>query len=244
MALDYIIGGLQSMSIAVNILALGAFWILPGLRTTANRFVINLLVANVIACLAMTPAIWLNGGLKTRFYIDSDAIADSFYHSQYEEAESTLQTPSIRLTKDTKLFDMTSSNTLKNAHHQHRRDLRSQHEKYNEADTISEVPNLRESFETLVIDRDENGNIHEVSEKEIIDIQKNDENDGIEIIEEIVAEKKDDQLTEEPHSAKQREDIKTNKGHTIWSTNSLIFDCTRFWGFDLAAALGELDTYT
>lgn len=51
-------------SAAVNILALGAFWISPGLRTTANRFVINLLVVNVVACIALVPALCINGGVK------------------------------------------------------------------------------------------------------------------------------------------------------------------------------------
>lgn len=59
-------------SAAVNVLALGAFWISPGLRTTANRFVINLLVVNVVACIALVPALWLNGGLKTTFHSSYD----------------------------------------------------------------------------------------------------------------------------------------------------------------------------
>lgn len=68
MALHYIIGGLQLLSVAVNVLALGAFWVSPGLRTTANRFVINLLVVNVVACLALTPALWLNGGFNNHLH--------------------------------------------------------------------------------------------------------------------------------------------------------------------------------
>lgn len=72
MAIDYIIGGLMLSSAAVNVLALGAFWISPGLRTTANRFVINLLIVNVVACIALVPAIFINGGLKTTFHTSYD----------------------------------------------------------------------------------------------------------------------------------------------------------------------------
>lgn len=59
-------------SSGVNVIALGAFWISPGLRTIANRFVINLLVVNVFACIVLVPALWLNGGLKTTFYNQYD----------------------------------------------------------------------------------------------------------------------------------------------------------------------------
>lgn len=71
MAIDYIIGALQLLSAAVNILALASFWITPGLRTTANRFVINLLIVNIVGCLALTPALWLHGGLIPSVYNES-----------------------------------------------------------------------------------------------------------------------------------------------------------------------------
>lgn len=76
MALDYIIGGLQLLSAAVNALALGAFWISPGLRTTANRFAINLLIANIVACLSLTPAFWLNGGLRSQTLVETTAFLE------------------------------------------------------------------------------------------------------------------------------------------------------------------------
>lgn len=63
MAITYILGGLQLISIVVNLLALGAFWVTPGLRTTANKFVINLLFVNIIGCLALSPALWLTNEL-------------------------------------------------------------------------------------------------------------------------------------------------------------------------------------
>lgn len=71
MAIDYIIGALQLLSAAVNVLALGSFWITPGLRTTANRFVINLLIVNIVGCLALTPALWLHGGLIPTVYSET-----------------------------------------------------------------------------------------------------------------------------------------------------------------------------
>lgn len=67
MAIDYIIGGLMLSSAAINILALAAFWISPGLRTTANRFVINLLIVNIFASIIMLPSLFINGGLKIKY---------------------------------------------------------------------------------------------------------------------------------------------------------------------------------
>lgn len=64
MAVVYILGALQVLSTFVNLLALGAFWVTPGLRTTANKFVINLLFVNLIGCLAVTPALWLGGSSR------------------------------------------------------------------------------------------------------------------------------------------------------------------------------------
>lgn len=58
MAIDYIIGVLLILSALVNALALGAFWITPGLQTTANRFVINLLIVNLVGCAALTTSLF------------------------------------------------------------------------------------------------------------------------------------------------------------------------------------------
>lgn len=58
MPIDYLIGTLIAVSTVVNALALGAFWITPGLRTTANRFVINLLIVNIVGCVALTPSLF------------------------------------------------------------------------------------------------------------------------------------------------------------------------------------------
>lgn len=60
MALDILIGTILFISALVNVLALAAFWATPSLRTTSNRFVINLLLANLIACIILAPTFFLN----------------------------------------------------------------------------------------------------------------------------------------------------------------------------------------
>lgn len=52
---DIFVGALLVVSACVNLLAIGAFWVTPSLRTTANRFVINLLLVNFISCLILSP---------------------------------------------------------------------------------------------------------------------------------------------------------------------------------------------
>jgi hypothetical protein len=52
---DIFVGALLITSGIINLLAIGAFWVTPSLRTTANRFVINLLIANFISCLILSP---------------------------------------------------------------------------------------------------------------------------------------------------------------------------------------------
>lgn len=60
MAIDFLILALLLFSFVINLLALGAFWVTPGLRTTANRFTINLLVINLIGCLILAPTLFLS----------------------------------------------------------------------------------------------------------------------------------------------------------------------------------------
>lgn len=52
---DIFVGALLVFSGCINLLAIGAFWVTPSLRTTANRFVVNLLVVNFISCLILSP---------------------------------------------------------------------------------------------------------------------------------------------------------------------------------------------
>lgn len=52
---DIFVGALLVISGCINLLAIGAFWRTPSLRTTANRFVINLLLVNFISCLILSP---------------------------------------------------------------------------------------------------------------------------------------------------------------------------------------------
>lgn len=249
MALDYVIGSLQLLSAAVNVLALGAFWISPSLRATANRFVINLLVANIIACLALTPALWLNGGLKTRFHMDNNVAAtvESIYQVPHLKFESDIR----KLPNDDKSISAIESDTVNPLHHRHHhhrggkveRDV----EEYVDVDQSKNFVtqnNVQESIESLVIERDERGNIRKFTEKQVVDIQNGDEKDVIELVEEVAAEpvavvSERALEVEAIATIKQRSSSTAHRTHTVFSENALIFDCTRFWGFDFAAAVGK-----
>lgn len=266
MALDYIIGGLQLLAVAVNVLALGAFWISPGLRATANRFVINLLVANIIACLALTPALWLNGGLKTRFHMDNtiEATAERIFDIQTE----------FRKTLNDRLIhhplDASTTTTVRPLHHSYHHSHHHSHGGRVERDVDqAEYPvdadqfalnnqigggsgvsssNVQESIESVVFERDESGNVRKFSEKQVVDIQRGsdgkDEIGRIEIVEEVVAEPMASVVSErpieiEPIATVKQTSSKAHRTHTVITENSLVFDCTRFWGFDFAAAVGK-----
>lgn len=252
MALDYIIGGLQLLSAAVNVLALGAFWISPGLRATGNRFQINLLVANIIACLALTPSLWLNGGLKTRFHMDDSSSSALLAAERIFQASNLEIAAKFQKTND-KLFDTSDLSTVKPLHHHfhHRHHSHGKVERdveqpeYIDQDQFSiSKNNLQESIEKLVIERDDSGNIRKFSEKKVFDIQSGDEKDEIQIFEEIAAEpmaigSEPGLSIESTETIKQRSSM-AHQTHTIYSEHSLIFDCTRFWGFDFAAAVGKI----
>ncbi|KAI8121735.1 hypothetical protein FF38_00347 [Lucilia cuprina] len=63
MAIDFLIFAVLLLSFIINFLALAAFWVTPGLRTTANRFTINLLIINLVGCLILAPTLFLSGGI-------------------------------------------------------------------------------------------------------------------------------------------------------------------------------------
>lgn len=256
MALDYVIGGLQLLSAAVNVLALGAFWISPGLRATANRFVINLLVANIIACLALTPALWLHGGLKTRFHMDASNDIASTVETIYDAPNLAFYTDFQKSQHNNVIAESSSTmSTVKSLqHHQHQqqrhrggkveRDVSQSEYIDTDQSTYDHNKNHEESIESMVIERDEQGNIHQFTEKQVVDIQTDENNnDAIEFIEEIVAEPAS-VVSERIHVAesiatiKQHSSMAHHRSHTVFSENALIFDCTRFWGFDFAAAVG------
>lgn len=65
---DFLIGFLLLVAAAINILALSAFLITPSLRTTANRFVINLLIVNVIGCIILAPSLLFNSNAIRDLY--------------------------------------------------------------------------------------------------------------------------------------------------------------------------------
>lgn len=76
---DIFVGALLLISGFVNVLAIGAFWITPSLRTTANRFVINLLLVNFISCLILSPfAFNVNVNSPTASSIASSAANRSY----------------------------------------------------------------------------------------------------------------------------------------------------------------------
>lgn len=194
MAIDYIIGALQLLSAAVNVLALAAFWITPGLRTTANRFVINLLVVNIIGCLALTPALFLHGGLKPEAQTKS------------LPAEKTVD-------KWTKLYATTAlpapgDDAVSKL-------LQSQYE--------SKCGQLPATGRCDTMEIEQKMDSTDVVERSEFD----DDGDDVEIIGEIL----DDG---EPSIASVAPSAESPAKNLIYS------DCTRFWGFDLVAALGEL----
>lgn len=268
MALDYIIGGLQLLTAAVNVLALGAFWISPGLRATANRFVINLLVANVVAIVALTPALVQYGGLKTSFHMNNSVAStvESIY-------QSNLQFQMAVDGRETQNFADQDSNTvnpLHHHHHHHRNQQSSPQQTYSyhranryerdveqQPDTIDSIQQttqqiqsneIEKSIESLVIERDERGNIRKFTEKQVVvDIQNADgDNDHIEIVEEFDAEPASMVSSERILNAESIATIKQksstahhHRAQMVYSENALIFDCTRFWGFDFAATIGK-----
>lgn len=72
MAVDYMIASVLVLSAIINALALGAFWVTPSLRTTANRFVINLLIVNLVGCAVLIPSLFVCGNA-----IDKKSTSDS-----------------------------------------------------------------------------------------------------------------------------------------------------------------------
>lgn len=252
MALDYIIASLQLSSAAVNVLALGAFWISPGLRATANRFVINLLCANIIAVLCLTPGLFLHGGLKTRFHMTNN-LAEKDTDHIYQSTNLDLQAEYPK-SLDDKLdsFETSTFKTLHhNKHHHHHHSHNGKVERdveqpdYIDSDQYAlNRKNIKESIESVIIGKDEHGNLLEVREKEVVDIQHGNKKAQIEIVEEMVGDNipiSERQIHFESIGAtfKQKGSTAHRTSHTVFSENSLIFDCTRFWGFDFAAAVGK-----
>lgn len=189
MALDYIIGALQLLSASVNVLALGSFWVTPGLRTTANRFVINLLIVNIVGCLALTPALWLNGGLVPEVHSETQPIYDD---------ESTIANGGVTVTTVPTAYDA----SLTSQHQQQR-----QHANFGVSSTIKSTI--------------------------FVEIFEQRGTDDVEIIADIHAEK--NHTTDKPRMNQTRSAPAAKNVHYS--------DCTRFWGFDLVAALGKI-SYT
>lgn len=246
MALNFIIGGLQLLSAAVNVLALGAFWISPGLRATANRFVINLLVANIIACLALTPALVLNGGLKTRFHMDNGDVA-STVETIYQSSPNLQFETDIRHTDAMHEIDGTVStvNSLHHPHHHEQQQAYSYHRANRYERDVEQQPDfIIDSVQSTSI---RNNQIEKSSiESLIVNIQSGNDgkDDEIEIMDEIESEPASmgngrTLDAESIPTIKQRSSTAHHRAHNVFSENALIFDCTRFYGYDFAAAVGK-----
>jgi 7 transmembrane receptor (rhodopsin family) len=83
MIADILVGTLIVISGCINLLAIGAFWVTPSLRTTANRFVINLLLVNFISCLILAPFAFSVGA-------DSPTSIASFNATSFNQTESPI----------------------------------------------------------------------------------------------------------------------------------------------------------
>lgn len=195
MAIDYIIGALQLLSAAVNVLALAAFWVTPGLRTTANRFVINLLVVNIVGCLALTPALFLHGGLKP-------------------EAQRQM----LSMTSDDEWSEPLPTSPLPPLDLGAGQDPQSIQENI-ETECVESEGARR--CDTVIIEK----NKHSTKILEKSDFQ--DDNGEVEVI---------DELYEDVDGI---ESVAALASEQFPTKNVIYSDCTRFWGFDLVAALGE-----
>lgn len=204
----------------------------------------------MIACLALTPALWLNGGLKTRFHMDESAIETADTHVRTMNLE--LQTESRKI-HNSNLIDSNEMTTMKPLHHSHNHHHHHRHRggkverdvdqmEFIDSDQIAINPtNVEESVESLIIN---GGTIRKITQKQVIDFTNGNEQDEIEIIDEIAAEPISNVVNErilevEPKARIKERMSSTHRTHAVFSENSLIFDCTRFWGFDFAAAVGK-----
>lgn len=186
MAIDYIIGALQLVSAAVNILALGSFWITPGLRTTANRFVINLLIVNIVGCIALTPALWLHDGLIPTVHMEVQSVNDANNSSSILLGMDTV--PSVQ---SADVFAVATDSALA-------------------------------ATEPLIIELDDHGKgIRQGS----VDI-------GVILT--------DVRLNDDRNASSFGDVVDDNNQTGSSPTRNIRYsDCTRFWGFDLVAALGK-----
>lgn len=256
MAIDYIVGSLQLLSVGINALALSAFWASPGLRTTSNRFVINLLFVNIVGCLALTPALWLHGGLKTTFYNHSGNSISDHHTNNINNNKSDINTLTEQEIARTMNGDGTTNRPFT-------RDESSTIATTDAPSVLEEMLNVlpvaiddekdlvksysahlhcssdssdndcegffvaKQQQQQQQRKRKHNRVIEKFNEKKFI---RTDVNDEIDVVEET-----DDERTERIANGKMRNSS---------TSDSLIrkffyTDCTRFWGLDFTAALGK-----
>ncbi|XP_037943063.1 uncharacterized protein LOC119675920 [Teleopsis dalmanni] len=86
MALDILIVGLILLSLGINILALGAFWITPSLRTLSNRFTINLLCINTLGSIILLHNLLISNNMELKVTLNQNYFADLNFgiYQQYE----------------------------------------------------------------------------------------------------------------------------------------------------------------
>lgn len=214
MAIDYIIGALQLLSAAVNVLALAAFWVTPGLRTTANRFVINLLVVNIVGCLVLTPALFLHGGLKP------EAQRQTLPYQTLHSVDDTISETTLPFLSQNVAADKTRIQTMPEEIVTKCIEIKGKRQ----CDTVQIERNKHstETFEKTDF-QDDNGQL---------EIMKDTFEDGYDIDSDTV-ERIDTVVVDAAPI------IDASTSDNIPTTDVISSDCTRFWGFDLVAALGK-----
>lgn len=176
MPIDYLIGTLIAASTVVNALALGAFWITPGLRTTANRFVINLLIVNLVGCVALTPSLF--GGWTIA--------------------------------------------------------------RHGETERFTSITTIEESTLDAIL----NGTVRELIDDLDADIERAVELVSEASIMEAVAILVEGSTKVETHSASTESTVRIDAMHMVGRSSAVFWGNTRYWGFDLTAALGNFNSTT
>lgn len=216
MAIDYLIGTLIAASTLVNALALGAFWVTPGLRTTANRFVINLLIVNLVGCAALTPSLFGSWSSQR-----SELLLPSSHHSHHHPfhhgGDAAVAGPVIlqqqRRSTDndttaaaTTLVDLALADVLA---------VERAVDLVSEA-TAAGVVNAMEVVASIAADADA--------------LMEEDGGDDDEVRWQLVDEEQQEQ--QEQQEQKEQPTIEATTAAVFWGN-------TRHWGFDLTAALGK-----
>lgn len=213
MAIDFLIFVLLLISFIINTLALGAFWVTPALRTTANRFVINLLIVNIVGSLILAPTLFLSSyyeGSRDSDWKENHLAVGS--RSQIiVEGEPSLPSSQNHLTKHDSIIDAEFRfNPVQNSYN------------IDNSKRAAQFPLIEEDVD-ITVNGTQKTRTHSQcngSECETIIIQTDSERDKILIAE--IDEKEED-------SASNAYSVNPNRNKPY-----------RCWSIDLAAALGAL----